>query len=121
VFQPLQRPSLYEERKNMNSTQSEKWALNTDKYCSTEKYLPRLQQFKEYNFPKRNDSDIHVYQNTFLKSDNIALRNIEPTRKFEYDTEIKSENKLSLSKTMQDFNLSSGNKQSKCNKITIII
>lgn len=100
----------------MNSTQSQRWALNTDKYCSSEKHLPRLQQFKEYNFPKRNNDDVHIYQNTFLKSDNIALRNIEPRRNPDSNSNIeKNENTLSLSKTMQNFNLNSSNKQAHCN------
>lgn len=64
----------------MNNTFTEKWAINTDKRCSSIQSLPKVQQFKEYNFPKRTDNDIKTYQNFFLKSDNIALTNNFPSK-----------------------------------------
>lgn len=65
----------------MSSTHSQKWALNSSKICPREENLPKRQVFKEYNFIHRTDRDIENYQSFFLKSDNIAIKNIE-TKKF---------------------------------------
>lgn len=74
LVRPLHRPklSVYD---RFNQTQDGKWALNTTKIVPAEEVLPKVQQYKEYNFPNRTEKDINNYKNTFLKSDMIALRN----------------------------------------------
>lgn len=52
----------------------DKWALNTQVICSTEGNLPKVQQYKSLYFPQRDSSSVDKYRNTFLKTDNIAIK-----------------------------------------------
>ena len=81
TIKPIRRPDLYSEKEKMSATQVNKWAVNTTKQCNSGFLLPKFQQYKEYYFHPRNEEDITNYNSTFLKSDNIALRNDWPGRK----------------------------------------
>jgi hypothetical protein len=71
----MSRPSIYSNCNQMNETYSNKWALQTNKHCNQPEMIPKIQQYKEYQFNKRNPEDVFNYQTHFLKSDNIALKN----------------------------------------------
>lgn len=60
--------------RNDPSIRNLKWSLNPQLNCSKEKHLPKIQQFKEYNFIKRDKEKIEQYKNNYLETDNIAIR-----------------------------------------------
>ena len=47
-----------------------RWAVDTQKKCCTEEYLPKLQQYKEYNFVKRSGEHSTP---KYLKTDHISI------------------------------------------------
>ena len=67
------RSSLYN-LSETNESRNEKWTLNPQKNCPKEKHLPKIQQFKNYYFVKRNKNDVEKYQNNYLNTDNISIR-----------------------------------------------
>lgn len=71
IIKPIQYESLYTPIKH---SWRNNWALNTNKHCSVEPLLPKIQQYREYNFPSRSQSDIDKYSSSFLDTDNIAIR-----------------------------------------------
>lgn len=54
------------------------WALNSDKNCPIEENLPKFQPFKDYHFYKFPRKDAETYRRTFLPTDHIAIKQIEP-------------------------------------------
>jgi len=90
IFKPLSRnlnelpnfvkPYRYYEPIRLNQNEinnvDQKWALNTNKKCTSPDQIPKKQQFKEYNFPSLNKDPVktEMYKNTYLKSDNISIR-----------------------------------------------
>jgi hypothetical protein len=57
----------FEERKN-------KWSLSPMKECPQQIHLPKVQQYKTYNFVQRDEEKVNKYLNNFLKTDHISLR-----------------------------------------------
>jgi hypothetical protein len=57
-----------------NQISPEKWALNTTKKAATIEKLPKIQQFKDLHFAGNRDSQTEYYKNTFLPTDNIAIK-----------------------------------------------
>lgn len=68
------RTTIYTTTAPNFASRKEKWALEYTVNCSNENYLPKVQQFKSYNFVNRSNSESEKYRNTFLKTDNIAIR-----------------------------------------------
>lgn len=80
LIRPLEKPSIYDKKLQMSTTYTQKWSLQTGKNCPNEPEVPKIQQFREYNFPKRTENDIIRYQNNFLSTDNISLKNEIPNK-----------------------------------------
>lgn len=78
---PLERASLIESNVNMVQASSNKWAIRTTKQCPAIEKLPKLQQYREYNFPERSQEDVDRYKSFYLKSDNISIRVPELNKK----------------------------------------
>ncbi len=80
-LKPYQKYELIKQSNIERNIEKEKWALNTNKKCSSPEMIPKIQQYREYNFPKLNKDPekVEIYKNTYLKSDNISIRypNIE--------------------------------------------
>lgn len=72
VIKPMIRPKI-EEYNNFNNTFTDKWALCTTKNCSNQEQVPKMQQYKEYNFPSKDGVHVEKYKNFHLKSDNISI------------------------------------------------
>lgn len=60
IHKPLYKPKpeiyirkSYNDYLNNNSDIKSRWALNTEKSCCFEEKLPKIQQFKNYNFINR--------------------------------------------------------------------
>lgn len=71
IIRPLERVKASPERPNIDIN---KWSLNTQKQCASLDSLPKLQQYKEYNFPNRKEGDNETYRSHFLKTDNVSIR-----------------------------------------------
>ena len=52
--------------RNEPSIRNLKWSLNPQLNCTKEKHLPKIQQFKEYNFIKRDKEKIEQYKNNYV-------------------------------------------------------
>ena len=54
----------------------EKWALNSYKKCTSPGNLPKTQQFVDYKYPSitKDPTKVEAYKNTYLKTDNIAIK-----------------------------------------------
>jgi hypothetical protein len=77
IIKPLDRPKQpvpIPEKKN-------NWALYTDKKCPQQIVVPKIQQFKDYNFISRSQDDIEKYRSTFIKTDIVAIRVPEIVKK----------------------------------------
>lgn len=72
IIRPLERPklSLYERN---DSKQIDKWAIGTSKRCNNELFEPKKQQFTDTFYHKKIGND-DLYRKTFIKTDNIAIR-----------------------------------------------
>lgn len=70
-YKPYQK---YEKVKLTNDY--DKWALNTNKKCTSPEMIPKIQQYKEYNYPNltKDLQKVEKYKNSYLKSDNISIR-----------------------------------------------
>lgn len=79
IIKPIKKQNVYE--KKANFTHTNKWAINTTKNCTSPNNLPKLQNFREYNFIKRDKTDVDKYRNTYFKTDNISVR--VPKEKFD--------------------------------------
>jgi len=76
-IKPYENYELVKFSKNENSNiDNEKWALRTNKKCTSPEQIPKLQQYKEYVFPNliKDPEKVEKYKNTYLKSDNISIR-----------------------------------------------
>jgi hypothetical protein len=89
----------FEERKN-------KWSLSPMKNCPQEIHLPKVQQYKTYNFVQRDKEKVDKYLNNFLKTDHISLR----VPKFIKEKSIKKENEVK--KEEKESNIKETNKES---------
>ena len=78
----------FEERKN-------KWSLSPMKNCPQEIHLPKVQQYKTYNFVKRDQEKVDKYLKNFLKTDHISLRvpNFIKEQSLKRKNDIKTEEK----------------------------
>jgi hypothetical protein len=54
----------------------DKWTLNTYKKCTSPDNLPKIQQYVDYKYPclTKDPQKVEAYKNTYLKSDNIAIK-----------------------------------------------
>lgn len=67
--------SLYHQRNNScNLEFKDKWALKTTKICSDPDKIPRIQSFKNYNFPNITNEDKEKYQKNFQDTDNYTIK-----------------------------------------------
>ena len=71
MIHPLKHDSLYPDP---NYHPQKAWALHTTKLCPSAEKLPKLQQYKQYIFPRRIKEEAEKYQNSFLESDHIGVR-----------------------------------------------
>lgn len=78
----------YEERKN-------KWSLSPMKNCPQEIHLPKVQQYRTYNFVHRDKEKVDKYLNNFLKTDHISLRvpKFIKEKSIKKESEVKNEEK----------------------------
>ncbi len=74
----------------------DKWAFNYVKQSASPDKIPKMQQYKSYNFPLINKEGKEYYKNCFVENDNI---NIKPPK-------IKDGNKNKFLKMKQKFNSS---------------
>jgi len=84
VLQQQQQRS--ENKTSLETSNANRWALNTAKICSSPENLPKLQAFKEYNFVKVNPLEAQNYQKNYSKTDHISMK-VPPAR----NTENKAE------------------------------
>lgn len=71
IIKPVVHNSLYEKQQY---PPPKTWAICTTKNCPVEEKLPKIQQFKQYFFPKRIKEETEKYANSFLASDNISIK-----------------------------------------------
>lgn len=71
IVRPLERLKPPPERISLDT---EKWAVGTEKQCSSIEKLPKVQQYKDYYFPNKSQEDAEKYKSFFHKTDNIAIR-----------------------------------------------
>jgi hypothetical protein len=64
----------------------DRWAINTEKKCPIEEKVPKVQQFKEYNFISRSQDNIEKYKSSFLKTDIVSIRVPKIIKKEENDS-----------------------------------
>ena len=83
IIKPLERKPLYNQ---INRPLIKTWALRTDKNCSIEENLPKVQQYKNYYFHKITNEDKEKYNRYFLPTDHLAIRYPEkdPNKKQSY-------------------------------------
>ena len=91
IIKPIEKPKIYGKRTNLTCT---KWAINTTKICTSPDKIPKIQNFKDYNFIKNEKIDVDKYRNTYFKTDNISVK--IPKEKFD-----KSKKSFSEAKSIQ--------------------
>ena len=76
IIHPLERDrtSLYQRTSYDLPSRQNKWSLNYGVVCPTEANVPKFQQYKEYYFPKRTSESVEKYKNTYLSTDNVAIK-----------------------------------------------
>jgi len=75
IIKPLNKKILSkEENKKLENYNPNCWALNTAKICPSHDKLPKLQQYKEYNFVKVDPKDVEKYKKTYFKTDHISVK-----------------------------------------------
>ncbi len=91
-MRPLERPKYKPISKVEVDTQ--KWAVGTAKQPMTLEQLPKLQQFREYNFPERNQEDIEKRRENFPKTDHISIRAPKIKKKEDSESFLNLKNKM---------------------------
>jgi hypothetical protein len=71
IIRPLERPQKIRERTNIDT---EKWALQVQKNCTSIDHLPKIQQYKDYYFVNRTPQEVEKYKSSFLKTDNVSVK-----------------------------------------------
>jgi hypothetical protein len=71
ITKPLEKPKP---PRQIFTIPEEKWALGTDKKSASIEKVPKLQQFKDYNFANRDTGDINSYRSYFLPTDHINIK-----------------------------------------------
>lgn len=79
IIKPLDRQVSKKEENSHHKNPSiisfnEKWALNSTKLCTSPEMLPKVQQFKEYNFVKYDPIKADHYKKNYIKTDHISLK-----------------------------------------------
>jgi hypothetical protein len=98
-----------------------KWALKTDKNCTSEEKVPKIQQFKEYFFPNRTLEDIEKYRSTFLKSDYVSIRIPKIKKKDDNESFLFLKNKYGVhAETLHDAWLPQGNFKTMNNRSSVV-
>jgi hypothetical protein len=93
IIRPLERPLAQREKVQIDT---DKWALKTQKNCAKIDHLPKIQQYKDYYFPSNTEVNVEKYKNTFLKTDNVAIRIPNTTRINEKESFLNLKGKLNL-------------------------
>ena len=91
------RNSIYSLTLNSKS-RNEKWSLNPQLNCPNKEQLPKIQQFKNYYFVKRNNEEVEKYKNNYLQTDYISIR--VPIHLKEKELSDKSKNEENKMKKM---------------------
>lgn len=91
IVRPLERPKPPTERVSINT---DKWAVGTAKNCSSLERLPKIQQYKDYYFPKRTPEESQKYRSFFHETDNISIRVPTIRHKDEKDSYLNLKNKF---------------------------
>ena len=55
-------------------TEPKKWSVGYTYDCKDERLIPRIQQYKDYNFLRRNKEDEEKYKDNYLPTDHISIR-----------------------------------------------
>jgi hypothetical protein len=106
----------------------EKWTLNTYKKCTSPDNLPKIQQYTDYKYPclTKDPQKVEAYKNTYLKSDNIAIKYPINDNSHSNDKHYNhSPQNLNTNKTnelINDLNINSNSYNSRCenyNKINM--
>lgn len=76
TVKPYQKYEMINIGKLDNNLENNKWAINTNKKCTSPQMIPKIQQYREYSFPNltKDPEKVERYKNTYLKSDNISIR-----------------------------------------------
>lgn len=76
LIHPLQRDrtTLYQKTAYDLPLRRNKWSLNYEVTCPSEAYLPKIQQYREYYFPKPSSNSVEKMKNSYLTTDNIAIK-----------------------------------------------
>ena len=95
-IKPYKKYEMTKLNKIENNIDNKKWALNTNKKYTSPEMIPKIQQYRDYNFPKliKDPEKVERYKNTYLKSDNISIRypNLEKNSNADIDKSIKKLN-----------------------------
>jgi hypothetical protein len=91
IIRPLERTKEPGSKINFDN---EKWAVGTAKQCASIEKLPKLQNYREYNFPNRSEGDSEKYRSYFHKTDSIAIRVPTIKRKEEKDSFLNLKKKI---------------------------
>jgi hypothetical protein len=92
IIRPLERP------KNVSNRRIEidrnKWAVGTTKQPMTLGQLPKIQPFKEYQFPRKNIEEIEKNKENYFDSDHISIRAPKIKKKDESESFLNLKNKM---------------------------
>lgn len=112
VIRPLSRQTIYPPLLTIGQMgdRNERWALETVKTCSNIDHVPKFQQFKDYNFPKRSRDEIDKYREVFLKTDHVAIK--VPKTGMNQGNDDKATNKYSFLKMKGEYGSFSETKNS---------
>lgn len=69
-----ERATIYPSPKYNLENSKDKYALNYTLTCPNANLVPKIQQYKQYTFPYRDNTKADIYAKTYLKTDNIAVK-----------------------------------------------
>jgi hypothetical protein len=85
LIKPIKKPIVFKEEYDKKILNSTSWAINTTKICTNEINLPKIQNYRNYNFIKKNEENSERYKRSYLSTDNISLKIPEEKVKNEND------------------------------------
>lgn len=81
MIHPLSRPKLKEAKYYPDNPL--RWSVGCTKHCNNEKLEPKIDEYKDYFYYKRNQEDVDRYEKFFIPTDNIAIRVPEISKSYD--------------------------------------
>ncbi len=116
IIRPLERPNHFPIIEN--KSEQEKWALGTTKQAMALENLPKVQQFREYNF--KTKSEEQPCHSSLQKTDHISIRIPEFKHKNEQESYLNMKNKMgSHTETFKEAWIPQGNFKTMNNRSSV--